>query len=450
RGVYGTDISISYHELGNPSLNTGVFAQATKKAAIAYKADHTRFSVNGSSGSNFIVLRALKHQLGVVNVLAQRNVHKSISLAAADYRININYLSPHYDNDLQIFIPNTIDEILQELKEHPETNVLLITNPTYEGLSLDLKRLVKEVRKVNDKIIIFIDEAWGAHFPFSAKLPVCAMEAGADICVQSTHKQGSGLQQTGMIHWKNGRIKKKYIEDSYKSLMTTSPSFHLLASLDGARYLMETKGEEIITGLLRVSQDLIEGLTGIQDVVVVEPSTIMKRYPQVHGIDRSKILVNVSKTGCAGFAIAHHLEKDYKIIVEKYEANNLLFLTTFQNNEYEVKQTLEGLKRTLEHLKGLNKKEHIIFPEFPVKIKKRIASNELDGRETVIKSLEDAVGHVSGEDIVPYPPGIPLVMKGEEIQKVHIDYLESLKKTNGLISVVMSDDDIKSIVLIKE
>src|SRR6185369_7011924 len=105
-------------------------------------------------------------------------------------------------------------------------------------------------------IIIFVDEAWGSLFPFSEKMPTSAMEAGADICFQSTHKQGSGLQQTSMIHWQGDRIDEKTIKYSYKSLITTSPSFHLLASLDGARYLMQTQGSKIIDDLIEVADTL--------------------------------------------------------------------------------------------------------------------------------------------------------------------------------------------------
>lgn len=448
RGVYESDISISYHSLGNPSLNTGIFLKAHKKAAKAYKAEHTLFSVNGSTGSNFIVLRALKHQLGQINMLAQRNIHKSISVAIEDYGINVEYLEPHYDNELQIIIPNTIKEIVDGVKKDAKFNVLFLTNPTYEGLSLDLKELVTEVRKVNSNIIIFVDEAWGSHFSFSDKLPHSAMEAGVDICVQSTHKQGSGLQQTSMIHWQGDKINKKYLMDSYKSIMTTSPSFHLLASLDAARYLMEKKGPQIISDLIETSDYLREELSKISGIKVISPEQISKKYPQVVSIDRTKVLVNVEKTGISGCDIAHALEKDHKVIVEKYEANNVLFLSTFQNKRYEVLQTVESLQEVVKKLSRKVKKDKLVFPNFPLKIIKRKPSYLVNGNRRISK-LEDAVGQISGEDIVPYPPGIPLIIKGEEIQKEHVNYLQAIKRAKGLISVVMNDEKIKSIVTIK-
>lgn len=429
-------------------MDTGVFHQAHKLAAKAYKADHTLFSVNGSTGSNFIVLRALKHQLGKVKMLAQRNVHKSISCAIEDYQIDVAYLKPHYDNKLQIFVPNKIEEIVSSLKKDPSINLLLLSLPTYEGLSIDLKQLVKQVRRFNNDLIIFVDEAWGAHFPFSHKMPVCAMEAGADICVQSTHKQGSGLQQTSMIHWQGNRVKRRFVLDSYQCLITTSPSFHLLASIDAARYLMETQGKEIIDDLLEVSNNLREGLKRIPGVRVISEDYIISHHKQVTAIDKSKVLVNVAETGISGFELAHYLEEKYKVIVEKYEASNILFLTTFQNSQFEAEQTIKYVKDAIGTLQKMkNRPKTIVFPEFPENILKDRSSFSVNGNHFTKEDIAKSVGKVCAEYVVPYPPGIPLLAKGEIIQKEHIEYLNALRHYKDLTYVLMSDKDISTILV---
>ena len=449
-GIYDNDISISYHSLGNPTLNTGIFRKAHDLAAKAYSSEHTLFCVNGSSGSNFIVLRALSHQLKEVNMLAQRNVHKSISVASEDYGININYLTPHYDESLQIFIPNTIKEFEEGLKKHPETNVVFISNPTYEGLSLDLPKLVKSIRSINPKIVIFVDEAWGSLFSFSEKMPTSAMESGVDICVQSAHKEGSGLQQTSMIHWQGKRINEKHIMDSYKSLITTSPSFHLLASLDGARYLMQTQGKDIINDQIKIAEKLGEELSKISGLKVISQSAIIKKYPQVKAIDKTKVLVNVKATGVPGYEIAKNLEDDHKVILEKYEADNIFFIAILQNTDYEVAETAKRLKTCIETLSKKKSKVKVNFPKLPLKITKAMPSYDIIKSTIVETQLEKSIGLICAEDVVPYPPGIPLVAKGEVIAKEHIDYLKAIKKLSGLISLVIKDDSIKNIFVVKK
>lgn len=44
-------------------------------------------------------------------------------------------------------------------------------------------------------------------------------------------------------------------------------------------------------------------------------------------------------------------------------------------------------------------------------------------------SFEEAAGRLNAEDIIPYPPGIPMIMAGERITK------ESVQKLSRLISM---------------
>ncbi len=450
RGIYECDMSVSYHGLGNPSLDTGIFHKAHKLAAKAYGADFTLFSVNGTTGSNFVVTRALKAQLGKVNMLAQRNVHKSMSVAIEDYGITVNFLPPHYDDKSQIFVPNSLREILNGIKSHPETNVLFLTNPTYEGFSSDLGAIVDAVRRVNPRVIIYIDEAWGSHFHFSKKLPPSAMSAGADIAVQSTHKQGSGLQQTAMIHWKKGRVKRSFILDSFKSIMSTSPSFHLLASLDAARFLMETDGASILDDLLSVASLFRNSIADVKGVKVINLDFVSKKYPQVRYSDGSKVLINVKGTGHSGYEIAHLLETRYGVVVEKYEVDNMLFLNTFQNKVFEANQTVELFKKTLSDLGQKKQARGLEFPKFPVDIRRRFISSEVTKKRHIQLTLKRSIGNAAAEDIVPYPPGIPLIMKGELIQQSHIDYLDAIRRTKGLISLVIQDASVKSVMTVRD
>lgn len=450
RDVYDTDISISYHKLGNPCLDTGYFGEATKLASLAYGSDRTLFSVNGSSGSNFVVMRALKHQLREVHVLAQRNIHKSLAVAFDDYQINVNYLSPNYDANLNIFIPNHIDEYVQALRKNPETNVVLITNPTYEGYSLDLKKLIKTLRRLNPELIIFVDEAWGAHFNFSDELPITAMESGADISIQSTHKLGSGLQQTGMIHLKTQRIDEDNFIRSYQALSTTSPSFHLMASLDGARYFMETYGEESIESAVEVAERLSIGLSEIDGLSVVEQSKVKNLYPQIASADQTKVLVRLEDTSADGSTLAESLETKHKIILEKHEAKNLLFVSTFQNTLIDADKTSYLVSKAFGGIRSKRSSvyENTGIPSMPQKIVKKLPSYKVYKEKSESIELEKSVGKVAAEDIVPFPPGIPLVIKGEQILEDHVSYLEALRETKGLMSVVMSDREIKKIKVI--
>lgn len=450
REPYLSDISISYQSLGIPSVPSGIFKNAYQKAAKAYGADHTLFSVNGSTGSNFMVLRALSRQIPYLKVLTMRNIHKSVLFACEDYDINLMFLPPSIDQELQIFLPNSLEEIMEGIKK-VKPDVLLITNPTYEGITLDVKGLIKQIRKNYPDLIVYIEEAWGSHLHFSEKLPISAMDAGADICIQSTHKQGGALQQSGMIHWKNGRVNKSILLDSYDNLSTSSPSFILLASLDAARSMMEKSGSKKIDHLLNMTSQLASGLKAIPGLHVVETNELRSRDYSVFGRDETKIIVEVSYTGFTGYEIAKILEDEFNIIVEKYDMKTLLFLTPFQATIKDIEITIATLRKILKSKKHSRKEIDDFTPKIPRNIIKRrelseIAKLRLDQVEKI--SLNKALGRISAEDITIYPPGIPITVKGEEFTQETLEYYKNCREYENC-TILAQDQSLETVTVVK-
>ncbi len=449
RNPYLSDTSISYQSLGYPSEPSGIFKKIYEHAAVAYGADHTLFSVNGTTGSNFIVLRALSKQLPNLRILAQRNVHRSVVVACEDYGINLIFLSPKLDNENQIFIPNTEEQIIEGIKK-TKPQVLLLTNPTYEGITLNLKKIVTRIRNEYPKVIIFIEEAWGSHLHFSKKLPISAMEAGADICVQSTHKQGGALQQSGMIHWKNDRINLDLLMDSYRNLSTSSPSFILLASLDAAREMMEKKGTEKIDHILTIAEQLRKKVKNVKGFEIVSTDKLKKTNPSIYQRDESKIIINVTQTGYTGFEVASILEKKYRIIVEKYNANTILILVPFRATLKDVELTINALQEIAKMPKEIKKQTQMDLM-MPTKIPRILELSDvakLLWSQVEKVPLTSAKGRIAAEYITPFPPGIPVTIKGEELTSEIVDYYLKLKDyPNAHISA--EDKSLETVLVVK-
>lgn len=87
-------------------------------------------------------------------------------------------------------------------------------------------------------------------------------------------------------------------------------------------------------------------------------------------------------------------------------------------------------------------------PKFPHDIITKLQTFEVSDKKSVSKNLDFCVGSVAAETVVPYPPGIPLFVKGELIQKEHITYIKALKKSQGLMDIIMSDKDKKTIKVV--
>lgn len=447
---YLSDISVSYQSLGIPSIPSGIFAKAHAKAAKAYGSDYTLFSVNGSTGSNFVVLRALSRQIPFIKVLAMRNIHKSVLFACEDYSINLMFLPPNIDQELQLFLPNTIREILDGVKK-ANPDVLLLTNPSYEGLTLNLRKLIKILRKKFPNLIIFVEEAWGSHLHFSDKLPVSAMSAGADICIQSTHKQGGALQQGGMIHWKGSRINSNVLIDSYKSITTSSPSFLLLASLDSARHTMEKYGKSKINKLLYIAAQLEKGLNTVPGFKLVQLAELKNKHVSVFDQDKTKIIVNVSETGMTGYQIAEILEEEFMIVVEKSSESSLLFLVPLQAQIINVRETIKALMIIVKRYRKNHRNVPRLSLMIPQKINKmreisEIVKLRLDQIERL--PLEKAAGRIAAESITIYPPGIPITIKGEEFTAETIEYYLRCRGHHNC-TILAQDQSLKTVAVVK-
>lgn len=447
---YISDISVSYQSLGYPYKPSGIFKEAYDRAAKIYGADHTLFSVNGTTGSNFVVLRALSKQIPNLRILAQRNIHRSIAVACEDYRINLILLPANIDQDLQIFLPNKISEIIESIRR-TKPNVLLLTNPTYDGLVLDLESLIEKVRKEFPELIIFVEEAWGSHIHFSNKLPVSAMEAGADIAVQSTHKQGGALQQSGMIHWKNGKVDTELMVDSYKTISTSSPSYILLASLDAAADFMKKNGKRRINQLLDIAECLGKLLNSIPGLKVIDTKSLSKKNRSVFDRDETKVILDVSAAKLNGFEIANILEEKYRIISEKYDDRTILFIVPFQATKAFARVTASAIKEILNNSSGGRQNisgEPFNLPKDTRKVLEMGDVSNLLQSQIEKVPLKEAVGRISAENITPYPPGIPITVKGEEFNQDTVEYyLKYRSFPNG--HIIANDPTMGTVLVVK-
>ena len=116
---------------------------------------------------------------------------------------------------------------------------MLVINPTYYGVCTNLKEIVDLVHSYNMPVLV--DEAHGVLIHFHDKLPMSAMEAGADMAATSVHKLGGSMTQSSVLNVKGNRVNPKRIQTIISMLTTTSTSYILLGFI---RYVSPTFGSE--------------------------------------------------------------------------------------------------------------------------------------------------------------------------------------------------------------
>ncbi len=415
----------------------GIIQDSQELAAKVFGAKATYYGVNGSTGSNYIALATITKPGD--KILIQRNCHKSIYNALILNRLNPVYMYPNYNENYNVLtglFPEDIDEILTE---QPDIKAVVLTYPNYYGVCSDLKKIAEIVHKHNK--ILMVDEAHGPHMGFSDKLPMSALESGADIVIHSTHKTLPSFTQTSLIHVGSDRIDLNKLRDRYQLYTTTSPSYLFTLSNEAAVAFMDSEeGRAKLDWNVKRCEELIERLNAIDrvDVFTGDPSdeTIVAK-------DVTKILISID--GISGSQIKKRLKSEYNIRLEMSDYYYALIFATLMNEE----EDYEKLIAAIEDMAKKSDYEEIDFVNIKMPIPKIVISpaEAYYGKKELVE-LKDAIGKLAAAPIIPYPPGIPLIVPGEELTKEIYDHILFLMD-NGLEIVGLMGKDKDHIVVVE-
>lgn len=407
----------------------GVIKEAEDLLADLYNVDEALFSINGTTGGIMTMI------IGTIDakekIILPRNVHKSIInslILSGAYPI---FVMPDTDPETGIANGVKIDNYIKAMDENPDAKAVFVINPTYFGVTSNIKKLAKEAHERN--MIVIADEAHGSHLYFHEDLPLGAMAAGADISSVSLHKTFGSLTQSSAILINKDRINVSRIKKVYAMLSSTSPNHILLASIDVARKRMALDGHKLLSNTLYLARKTRERINKIRGFHCLD-----KSYLDGNGrfdIDETKLVINTSEVGLSGFEIFKLMREVENVQMELGEISELLAIFTIGTTQKDADRLVEGLQKISDKYYDITDIKTIphfsySFPELIVRPREAFhAPNK-------VISLDDAVGEISAESIMIYPPGIPLAIPGEIITQNAIDLLHFYEKEGG---VVLSD-----------
>lgn len=387
--------------------------QAEQLLASTYGASRSFFLVNGSTVGNLAMIYATCEKGDTV--LVQRNAHKSIFHALELVGVNPVYVSPKWDIKSQTAGFIDLETLEQAVACYPHAKAAIFTYPTYYGVTA--KDLAEQIKLCHAyKIPVLVDEAHGAHLTVSEDLPASALELGADIVVQSAHKTLPAMTMASFLHMKSSLVSEQKVNRYLRMLQSSSPSYVLLASLDDARNYVANYTEADYAYLMEKRQQFIESLTMVTDLQVVEVN------------DSLKLLVRAP--GYTGFQLKEALEKLH-VYVELADAKQVLLILPLlkQEDSYSITDLCNRMKEVYTHLKNFpsieNTNEIESFETITI-TQPEYSFEEIEKAEKEWVPYIRAIGRIAATTIIPYPPGIPLLVQGEKITGAQISQLEEL------------------------
>lgn len=424
--------------LHNPTTH---IKRALELAADAYGAEESFFCVNGTSGAiQAMILSAVK---AGDKILVPRNTHKSVNAGIILSGAQPVYMEPEIDQVNGIAHGVSPETVEKTLRENPDASAVLIINPTYYGVSTDLKKIVKIVHEYD--IPLLVDEAHGPHLKFSHELPFSGMEAGADACAQSTHKIIGAMTQGSILHVQGNRINYAKVKQVLSLLQTTSPSYILLASLDCSRKQIALEGKDLIAESIKRADYLRDEINKVKGFKCFGREILDGKGK--YAFDPTKIAISAKELGLTGYQLERIFVDKYNIQPELSDFYNVLLVTTFGDKIESIEAVIEAVKNI--SLETEFEGEVPAFKDIPQIPELDQVPREAFFSEKTRKPMKEAIGHISGELIMAYPPGIPIICPGERITEEIIDYVEDLRRA-GLSVQGLEDSNIENINIIKE
>jgi len=429
--IFSIDLT-TLDEVDSLQKPRGVIKDSQELAARAYGADRSFFLLNGTTGGNHAMMLASCHPND--QVLIARNAHKSVLAGLIFSGARPVFFSPAVDKDLKLTLNVSAADTRAAIEANPAAKALILTTPNYYGITADLEEIIPYAHKKG--LMVLVDEAHGPHLSFHPRLPTSAMQAGADLSVQSTHKIIGGMTQASMLHAKGDRIDMAALTNAIRFIQSTSPSYILMASLDLARMQMATEGEKLLEKTIQLAEDARNRINRIPGLFCFGHDTIKKQLPSEKGdFDVTKLTISVRDLGLSGYQASRILNSDYHIQVEMADPLNILVIVSIGDRR-------DDLNRLVEALQKMSKKYHGTRP--PERLSAEVGlppfgkPTGITPREAYFKQhepvrLEEASGAVCTEIVTVYPPGIPVLIPGEIITAEVIDYIQQMDKLGATI-----------------
>jgi arginine/lysine/ornithine decarboxylase len=419
RDVFAADVMIM-NGLDDRLQTNGILQQAQRLMAEAVGAEQAFFSTCGSSLSVKSAMIAIAGP--GEKLLINRNAHKSVVAGIIIAGIQPVWIPPRWDAELHLSYPPGPDAVEKALSGHVDARGVVIVTPTDYGTCADLAGITEVCHRL-DRIFL-VDEAWGAHLPFHPDLPQWAMDAGADLCVTSVHKMGSGLEQSSVFHLQGDRVDPAVLKEREDMLGTTSPSPLIYAALDGWRRQMVERGHELLDEALTRARETRAAIAELPGLAVMEGEFVGPG--KAEQIDPLKIVVDVSELGVSGYQAVDWLREQYHVNLALADHRRVSIALTHADSPATTGPLLAALRALTEAAAGLPRPKPVTLPA-PEELELEAVMLPRDaffGRTEQVPAAQ-APGRVAAEMITPYPPGVPAVMPGELITEPVVEYLRS-------------------------
>lgn len=450
----------------------GILKEMQQYAAAAYGAEETYYLVGGSTCGILSAVSAAIPWEG--KLLIARNCHKSVFHAAYLRRLQLSYVYPGRLPDVGIPEAVTARQVQEALDREQGIQGILIVSPTYEGRIAEVEEIAQIAHSRG--IPLIVDEAHGAHLGFHPAFFQGSSRAGADLVITSVHKTLPAMTQAALLHVNGALVDRRMLQRFLRIYQSSSPSYVLMASIDNALRLAAEQ-EILFQQMVDNWNRMLDNLSECRSLKIWPPVFLPPREYQTRQ-DIGKLVISVQGTEITGQELYRELLENYNLqmemVCDSYVLAMFTIADTVQGYERLTEALLEldsrigqlegrrrfqvepgarlsaqifGMRDSLESGGERATPEERATPGEETEQGQRAEQREEAAPEAEQKAqppesrdsipfaecwdlpvkwtpLGEAVGRYVGEFINIYPPGIPILVPGERLEKAHLELIE--------------------------
>ena len=428
----------SMKPLDNLCHPVSVIKEAEELAAEAFHAAHAFLMVGGTTSSvQSMILSVAKRG---EKIILHRNVHRSVIGAMVLCGAVPVYVNPQCSQRLGIPLGMSVEDVRRAIEENPDAKAVLVNNPTYYGVCSDIRSIVKLAHEHG--MYCLADEAHGTHFYFSDKLPVSAMEAGADMAAVSMHKSGGSLTQSSLLLTGPG-ISPGHVRQIINLTQTTSGSYLLMSSLDISRRNLALRGRETFEKVMELAEYARSEINEIPGFYAFSKELI--NGDSVFDFDVTKLSVHTLEVGLAGIEVYDLLRDEYDIQIEFGDFGNVLAYLSIGDRKRDVERLVSALSEISRRF-GKEKVDLLEQEYIPPLV--AVSPQDAFYAPKEALPLEHCVGRICSEFVMCYPPGIPLLAPGEQVTQAIVEHIVYAKE-KGCTLTGPEDEEIRQLNVLK-
>ncbi|WP_042353301.1 aminotransferase class I/II-fold pyridoxal phosphate-dependent enzyme [Bacillus massiliigorillae] len=395
----------------------GAILEAQQLLAQLYNAQKSYFLVNGSTCGNLAMILGNCREGDIV--LVQRNCHKSVLHALTLAKATPIFLRTNINEEWGTAEGISVSTVQKALQAYPKTKAIILTYPSYYGIGDNIEAIISLAHK--NHVTVLVDEAHGAHFIGREPFLKSSLAYGADYVVQSAHKTLPAMTMGSYLHVNHAVNNYRHVEMYLQMLQSSSPSYPIMASLDLARSYLGTLTDEDLLYTKTTIEEFKRELNEISGIRVLQHKK--------NSYDILKVTVQIDDA-YTGHQLQSALQR-YGIYSELADMKNVLLVLPILKvgQTFSYDRIVSGMKDAVSLLKKINKEKQVrptMLDEVEELTELELSFEEMLNRETKSVPFFQAIDCIIAETIVPYPPGIPYMMKGEKITKKKIANLEQM------------------------